>query len=334
MRNSVSISLIVPVYNVGPYVEDCLRSVMRQTYTGPIECIVVDDCGTDDSMEIVERLIVEYDGPISFKVLHHAENRGLSAARNTGMDAAVGDYFFFLDSDDELTDDCIEKLTNPLHTEWYDLVIGDLQLSDEDKKGIKLLLGLPDNAVLRESAILSNYRIKWNMMSQNKLYRAEFLKLSHLRFLEGLVYEDELWSFQVACLATSLYAVRAKTYKCRIRQDSLTATGNRDIKMRHIPVVVKSISTFAKDKKRLNAHTYRIILAFFYSVLVLCLQDKPLFVKEYRQMRNYARPSLMDMLRMSGFKIKPLIRDAHFLFPKTIAPYWLFTVLSFRRADK
>ena len=93
--NQPSISIIVPVYNVEPYVEECIHSVMRQTYTGPMECIVVDDCGTDNSMAVVEGLIANYKGPISFKVLHHKHNRGLSAARNTGMDAATGDYYFF-----------------------------------------------------------------------------------------------------------------------------------------------------------------------------------------------------------------------------------------------
>ena len=130
------ISIIVPVYNVALYVESCIRSVIRQTYDGPMECIVVDDCGTDNSMDIVEKLVAEYDGPISFKVLHHEHNRGLSAARNTGMDEAKGDYLFFLDSDDELTEDCIEKLTTPLRDEQYDMVLGDLiniRLSDTNE---------------------------------------------------------------------------------------------------------------------------------------------------------------------------------------------------------
>ncbi|MBO6252520.1 MAG: glycosyltransferase family 2 protein, partial [Bacteroidaceae bacterium] len=106
-----SVSIIVPVYNVQPYVEDCIRSVMRQTYDGRMECIVVDDCGTDDSIAIVEKVVADYDGPITFKILHHTHNRGLSAARNTGIDASTGDYLFFLDSDDEITNDCIKKLS-------------------------------------------------------------------------------------------------------------------------------------------------------------------------------------------------------------------------------
>ena len=90
-----SVSIIVPIYNVEPYVEACVRSVMSQTYRGSIECIMVDDCGSDGSVQIVEKIIEGYDGSIQFMMLHHNHNRGLSAARNTGLNAASGDYLFF-----------------------------------------------------------------------------------------------------------------------------------------------------------------------------------------------------------------------------------------------
>ena len=94
------VSIVIPVYNVEPYIEECLQSVMRQSYRGEIECILIDDCGTDNSMGIAVQLIEEYNGPIDIKVMHHEHNQGLSAARNTGIDAACGDYIYFLDSDD------------------------------------------------------------------------------------------------------------------------------------------------------------------------------------------------------------------------------------------
>ena len=97
-----SVSVIVPVYNVEPYVAACVRSVMRQTYEGKIECIFVDDCGTDKSIDVVEKLIAEYSGPIAFKIIHATHNQGPSVARNIGMDAATCEYLYFLDGDDEI----------------------------------------------------------------------------------------------------------------------------------------------------------------------------------------------------------------------------------------
>ena len=102
--------MIVPVYQVELYIEECLRSVMRQAYDGEMECLVIDDCGTDSSMAIVERLIKAYNGPVRFTVIHHERNSGLSASRNTGIQHASGNYLFFLDSDDTIAVNCIAIL--------------------------------------------------------------------------------------------------------------------------------------------------------------------------------------------------------------------------------
>ena len=67
----ISVSIIIPVYNVEPYIEECLQSVAAQTMTDGIECILVDDCGTDRSMDIASTFIERYSGPISFLLLHH-----------------------------------------------------------------------------------------------------------------------------------------------------------------------------------------------------------------------------------------------------------------------
>ena len=122
MKEELKVSIIIPVYNVEQYIGNCLRSVMRQTYKGPMECLIIDDCGTDDSIAIAEGVIREYNdnanvnlnanldlevnatldfiggGGIRFEILHHERNRGLSAARNTGTEAATGDYILYIDS--------------------------------------------------------------------------------------------------------------------------------------------------------------------------------------------------------------------------------------------
>ena len=105
----VLISIVIPVWEVSAYIARCLRSVMGQTYSR-IECIIVDDASQDDSIAQCEQMIAKYRGPIRFSILHHSHNRGLSAARNTGTEAATGEYIYYLDSDDELPPDSIENL--------------------------------------------------------------------------------------------------------------------------------------------------------------------------------------------------------------------------------
>lgn len=106
----ISVSIIIPVYNVKSYIEKCLQSVMSQTYQGDMECILVDDCGSDNSIKIAEETIAQYTGPISFSIIHHNVNKGLPAARNTGIKHAKGGWLFFMDSDDYISDSCIEKM--------------------------------------------------------------------------------------------------------------------------------------------------------------------------------------------------------------------------------
>ena len=191
----MNISIIIPVYNVAPYIEDCLHSVMRQTYAGDMECFIVDDCGTDDSIAIAERMITEYNGSIRFEMLHHDHNRGLSAARNTGMERATGDYIYFLDSDDEITEDCLEKMMAVVmeHPE-VELVQGSYEVNGVTypRKSINPLTYTVSNQEVRECLYL---RSQVTSSAWNKLVKRSFIINYHLLFKEGLLYEDFLWQF-------------------------------------------------------------------------------------------------------------------------------------------
>ena len=87
-------SIIIPVYNVEKYIVNCLNSVANQLYDD-IECIIVDDCSPDNSMIHVASFLEQYEGKIIFKIVTHEKNQGLSAARNSGVKIATGDYLFF-----------------------------------------------------------------------------------------------------------------------------------------------------------------------------------------------------------------------------------------------
>jgi glycosyltransferase involved in cell wall biosynthesis len=110
MQTMLKISIIIPIYKVESYIERCNTSVLRQTYRN-LEVILVDDYTPDSSMEIAKAVINENQNcGMNFVFLKHDHNFGLSAARNTGINAATGDYLFFLDSDDELPNLAIENL--------------------------------------------------------------------------------------------------------------------------------------------------------------------------------------------------------------------------------
>lgn len=134
MDNFPLVSVIVPIYNVELYVKECILSVFAQDYQH-IELIAVDDCGTDNSIAILEELFKSNPQNITCILLHHDKNRGLSAARNTGTKYSHGKYILYIDSDDALQPFAISHLVNKIMSDDSDIVVFDFY-SDEENKGI------------------------------------------------------------------------------------------------------------------------------------------------------------------------------------------------------
>lgn len=232
----MKVSIIIPVYNVSDYVERCLSSVMAQTYTD-LECIIVDDCTPDDSVEKCERLIAQYNGPVEFKILHHEHNRGLSAARNTGTDAATGKYVYYLDSDDEITPDCIHLLVREtiLYPE-VELVQGGVKAIPYDEWF--------DHSYYQQSGYYEgNDWIRYHffkageefpVMAWNKLILRDFLKKNHFVFKEGLIHEDELWMLQLAKKLDKIAIVGEPTYFYYKTSNSIMSTLSKQHSAHHM----------------------------------------------------------------------------------------------------
>ena len=121
----MNISVIIPIYNVEKFVERCILSIINQTYTKEVECIIVNDCTPDSSMKIVERLVADYKGQIRFKLLNHERNKGIAAVRNTGLNAASGDYIIYIDSDDYCEQDMLEKMYTKAVEEDADVIVAE-----------------------------------------------------------------------------------------------------------------------------------------------------------------------------------------------------------------
>ena len=323
MHHKIKVSIVIPVYNVAPYVAECIQSVMNQTWEGALECILVDDCGTDDSIAVVENKLKDYKGTVDFKILHHERNRGLSAARNSGMDATTGDYVYFLDSDDEITPDCIKRLAAPLEKEAYDLVVGDYRIVGSNMPKAPLLL--KDGTSLHGDDVLKSYRKQeWYMLSVNKLYQTAFLNRHHLRFYEGIIHEDELWSFQIACLAKSLHAVGSETYIYKIREGSITIKRNHERRCHCINVVLKEMCSFTEEHHLgQNKDVHNLIQNFQMITLNSIHTEAPeLFKKFYAEQRQAMNTGWTACLMLNGLDIRKQLRDVHLLLPLSWAiPY-------------
>lgn len=213
-------SVIIPVYNVSSYIERCLLSVLNQSWQD-IEVILVDDCTPDNSMELAAAVIASHPRGSAVRCLAHKENKGLSAARNTGIHEAAGDYLYFLDSDDYLPEDCLELLMETAQLHLSDFVIGNYQLVGSNSWAPPL--ALPAGLYEGNPTILTEYlRGNWYVMACNKLVNRFFLLSNELFFQEGIVHEDDLWSFKLACVARKMNVINKTTYHYCVRSNSIT----------------------------------------------------------------------------------------------------------------
>ncbi len=181
------VSVIVPVYNVFPYLREALDSVIGQTYK-KLEIIIVDDGSSDGSGESCD----EYSRDPRVQVIHQ-ENKGLSGARNTGLDRATGEYVAFLDSDDAFHPEMIQRLLEIVYKYGADLVACSFSVYEtegclkEAKQKHKTEFEEEKIYTDRE-AIIGQMEGAFDEASWNKIYKRSLW--DHLRFPEGYVYED------------------------------------------------------------------------------------------------------------------------------------------------
>ena len=191
------VSIIIPFYNVAPYIKRCLQCVDNQTYQN-IEVLLINDKTPDNSQEIATLFInQESKNPNQYKVIEHIENKGLSGARNTGMQHAVGDYIFFIDSDDYIDTQCIENHVKSIKNQ-FDISIGSHQRithSGEVVYDETLKEDIETNNVIdffTQFPFYSSYPMAWN-----KLYKREFLLKHKMSFTEKLLSEDIMWIYEL-----------------------------------------------------------------------------------------------------------------------------------------
>lgn len=217
------ISLIVPIYNVERYLAECLDSIAQQTYRD-FEVILVDDASTDDSMRIAEQYADKDD---RFQIIHHAENRGLAAARNTGIANAHGEYIAFADSDDWITNDYLEKLFEMLTQHNADISVCGRYLAYEDDDKTRIVKDskplFSGHSLTRYGAIraINSYR-SFDMSMWGKLFRKQMFRGIH--FPNGKRNEDFFVCHEIMWKAQAIFYEDIPLYYYRKHSGSITTS--------------------------------------------------------------------------------------------------------------
>lgn len=243
----IAVSVIVPIYNVSPWLDACLTSLEIQTLKD-IEVIMVNDGSTDGSRQIAAR----YAEKNSNFMLIDRENGGLSAARNTGMDMSCGEYIYFLDSDDYLAENALELLYTKAANEELDVLKfsaytftdgrEDFRWGPEYKyKGV-----YPD--IMPGAQAFSSF-IKNSDYSPSCCLifsRRETIVNNGLRFCEGIIHEDNLFHYQLMTVSLRTVVLNQPLYYRRVRAGSISKTPDFLNKHRSWCTIVKEADLFNK----------------------------------------------------------------------------------------
>ena len=215
----VKVSVCIPVYGVEKYIERCARSLFEQTMTDGIEFIFVNDCTKDNSIEILEKVLEEYPHrKEQVKIIHHEKNRGLVAARNTGLEHATGDYIIHCDSDDWVDPNMYEEMYNKAIATDADMVYCDYYVSTT------ILYYIPHKGTCEIQEILNGLLAgKIHGATWNKLFKRSIAHNKNIWCPNHIVmYEDLLRTSQMIKMCKKIafinkplyfYAVQAQTLR-------------------------------------------------------------------------------------------------------------------------
>ena len=216
------VSIIIPVYNVEKYLRECIQSAIEQTYNN-IEVILVDDGSPDDCPQVCD----EYASLDHRVRTVHQDNRGLSAARNTGLAAAKGEYIYFLDSDDFIREDAIQTLIEEADGKGLDVVVFDALVTGEDGR-----VDESNRYYIRDGRydVVDEGKTLFAEMLRNFSYKSSvpllFIRHSclinnNLSFYEGILHEDELFTFLLLMQCNRTGHLPKTLYYRRMRSDSI-----------------------------------------------------------------------------------------------------------------
>jgi len=246
------VSIVVPFYNVEKYIGQCLDSIINQTYRN-IEIICVDDCGQDNSIQIVKEY-AKKDKRI--KIVRHKNNKGLGGARNTGLENAKGKYIFFIDSDDWINICCIQLTVEKLIETGLNTVFFKADTYYDKTKNLTPIW-YPEykNHPNGYFKIDEDNMCKLPHYSWNKGYRREFLINNKIKWQENVIYEDMEFFFKLFIASPYTYMIDEPLYIYRIRDDSIIGKCYKNLtKAEDLYTITKNIYDYLKSNNLMEKY--------------------------------------------------------------------------------
>lgn len=261
------VTVVIPVYNVEKYLEACLDSVIDQTLKD-IEIICVNDGSTDKSLNILKKY-AQKDDRI---VIIDKKNGGLSSSRNKGIENATGEYIIFLDSDDYLTTNALEELynlskKNKLDTIYFDAntVYETKELEESQSKFAEYYIRDKSyDKVLSGQDLYMEMEHDFRVNVPLQMNKTALLKDNNIKFIEGIIHEDEAFSIEVTLHSKRAMHVANDYYQRRVRDDSIMTNANQIRSsygyFRAFTDILPKIAKYVDSEEKLVFYTRRLNL--------------------------------------------------------------------------
>lgn len=279
----MKLSVVIPVYNVEQWIGRCLESVYDQNLNEKdFEVIVVDDGTKDNSIKIVEDFAVL---KTNIKIIHQ-ENQGLSAARNTGLKHAMGDYVWFIDSDDCIETDSVAALLDHAIEKNLDVLCFGINLLFDDGKKEQYNISYGEG-VMDGSSFLT--KVGMPPAAWCALYRRQYMQDNKLTFMVGVLHEDQEFTPRAYYLAKRIEYIPTVVYNYAQRDGSIMKSNkNANKKAVDLLMICDSLYDFVSTKVGKNEDAY---VAMMYKISFAFSQS----------LKNYSR----DCFSLSKYKEKP-----------------------------
>lgn len=297
------LSIIVPVYNVENYLRKCINSLLTQDIDkNDYEIIIVNDGSTDGSLDIANELVSKSD---NIRVVSQ-NNKGLSGARNTGINNAKGDYIWFVDSDDFVKQNCLHTLLNTAYEKDLDVLCFNLWIyytSDNYNKYNIISEGKSEVCSGKEFI----QKVKMPPAAWCALYKKSFLERNDLSFYEGILHEDQEFTPRAYYLADRIMFIDEPIYYYLQREGSIMKSKSHK-KAISLLTVCDSLYNFVNEKKITDSNTRayfmgKIVFCFSTSLRYLYKDDPELNIKNYKRKPYYPFKINGSMTRKDVLKI-------------------------------
>jgi len=243
------LSIVIPAYNVEKYVVRCLESVYASNINeSDFEVIVIDDGSTDSTASGINMFIQR--NPHDNLIFMQQENQGLSATRNRGMDTARGEYIWFVDSDDWIEGKCLGDIANILRSRCCDIMVLTTSIHRFGNVEVVERRSLEGKSPVSGLDVFKKYFISPYSGVQFYIFNKQFLFDNNLRFVEGVIYEDLIFTPEALSCAHGCIIYDVPAYNYLIRENSITT---KPITVKNIESALYIVNHYAYESKSVLA---------------------------------------------------------------------------------